>query len=103
MSSSGFAYANLFGKQVPAPAPRWTGNAEFNFIGGHNDRELIPIDDLIEATERALRREGRDLALYGLGLGPQGYPGLRRFVADKVKRWRATTACRSSRTSAIPT
>src|SRR5947209_11660445 len=92
MSSTGFAYPNLFGKKVPPPAPRWAGNAKFNFIGGHNDRTLIPIEQLIEATASVLRREGEDLALYGLGLGPQGYPGLRRFVADKVKRWRGIEA-----------
>src|SRR5438270_11534447 len=89
---SGFAYPNLFGKKVPAPAARWAGNAKFNFIGGHNDRTLIPIEELIEATASVLRREGADLALYGLGLGPQGYPGLRRFVADKVKRGRGIDA-----------
>jgi 2-aminoadipate transaminase len=92
MSNSGFAYPQLFGRNVPAPAARWGGNAEFNFIGGHNDRGLIPIEDLIEATATVLRREGQDLAMYGLGLGPQGYPGLRRFVADKVKRWRGIDA-----------
>src|SRR5204862_1722235 len=89
---TGFAYPNLFGKKVPAPAARWAGNAKFNFIGGHNDRTLIPIEELIEATQTVLRREGQDLALYGLGLGPQGYPGLRRFVADQVKRWRGIDA-----------
>jgi len=92
MSGTGFAYPNLFGKKVPAPAARWAGNAKFNFIGGHNDPTLIPVEALIEATETVLRREGQDLALYGLGLGPQGYPGLRRFVADKVRRWRGIDA-----------
>jgi 2-aminoadipate transaminase len=92
MSVSGFAYPDLFGKKVPAPAPRWGGNAKFNFIGGHNDRSLIPIEELIAATTAVLRREGAELALYGMGQGPQGYPGLRRFVADKVKRWRGIDA-----------
>jgi 2-aminoadipate transaminase len=92
MSGSGFAYPNLFGRQIPPPAARWGGNAKFNFIGGHNDRSLIPIEELIAATASVLRREGRELALYGMGLGPQGYPGLRRFVADKVKRWRGVDA-----------
>ncbi|MBV9828151.1 MAG: PLP-dependent aminotransferase family protein [Alphaproteobacteria bacterium] len=86
--ASGFAYPNLFGKKVPAPAPRWGGNAKYNFIGGHNDRELIPIEGLIEATASVLRREGRELALYSLAQGPQGYIGLRKFVADKLGRWR---------------
>src|SRR5260370_33012266 len=92
MSGSGFAYPNLFGRQVPAPAPRWGGNAKFNFIGGHNDRSLIPVEELIAATASVLRREGRELALYGMGQGSQGYPGLRQFVADKVKRWRGVNA-----------
>src|SRR5262249_38140686 len=92
MSSAGFAYPNLFGKNLPPPAPRWAGNAKYNFIGGHNDRTLIPIDGLIEAASSVLRREGPELALYGMGFGPQGYPGLRQFVADKVKRWRGVDA-----------
>ena len=92
MSSAGFAYPHLFGKNVPPPAPRWPGNAKFNFIGGHNDRALVPIEGLIAATAAALRRDGADLALYSLGQGPQGYPPLRRFVADKVARWRGIAA-----------
>src|SRR5207253_1127246 len=92
MSSTGFAYPHLFGKKVPPPAPRWSGNAKFNFIGGHNDRSLIPVEGLIEATAAVLRREGADLALYSLAQGPQGYRGLRQFVADKLGRWRGITA-----------
>src|SRR5579883_3050011 len=91
MTTSGFAYPHLFGKQVPPPAPRWAGNAKYNFIGGHNDRSLIPIEGLIEATAAVLRREGPDLALYSLAQGPQGYLGLRRFVAEKLARWRGIT------------
>jgi len=92
MSSSGFAYPHLIGKKVPPPAPRWPGNAKFNFVGGHNDRSLIPIEDLIAATAAVLRRDGADLALYSMGQGPQGYIGLRRFVAEKLTRWRAIGA-----------
>jgi 2-aminoadipate transaminase len=92
MSGSGFAYPDLFGKKVPPPAPRWAGNAKFNFIGGHNDRTLIPIDGLIEAAAAVLRREGPELALYSLAQGPQGYSGLRQFVADKAARWRGIQA-----------
>ena len=34
------------------------------------------------------RSEGSKLAIYNLGLGPQGYPGLRQFVADRCNRIR---------------
>src|SRR5205807_8092223 len=88
ISGRGFAYRNSFGKTLPAPAPRWAGNAKYSFIGGQNDRTLIPVGGLIEAAAAVLRRQGPELALYGMGLGPQGYPGLRKFVDDKVKRWR---------------
>jgi len=88
MTSSGFAYPHLFGRDVPPPAPRWAGNAEFNFIGGHNDRSLVPVEGLIAAATAVLRRDGSDLALYSMAQGPQGYLGLRQFVADKLSRWR---------------
>jgi 2-aminoadipate transaminase len=92
MSSAGFAYPHLFGRSVPPPAPRWAGNAKYNFIGGHNDRSLVPIEDLIAAAATALRRDGRELAFYSMAHGPQGYPGLRKFVAEKLGRWRGITA-----------
>jgi 2-aminoadipate transaminase len=92
MSSSGFAYPHLFGKSVPAPAPRWAGNAKYNFIGGHNDRTVIPIEGLIEAAATALRRDGRELAFYSMAQGPQGYLGLRKFVAEKLGHWRGIAA-----------
>jgi 2-aminoadipate transaminase len=92
MSSTGFAYPNLLAKGLPAPAARWAGNAKYNFIGGHNDRSLVPIEGLIQATADVLRREGADLALYSLAQGPQGYIGLRKFVADKLARWRGISA-----------
>jgi 2-aminoadipate transaminase len=37
-------------------------------------------------------RQGSKLAIYNLGLGPQGYPGLRQFVADKCERHRGIKA-----------
>jgi 2-aminoadipate transaminase len=92
MSDAGFAYPHLFGRQVPPPAARWAGNARYNFIGGHNDRALVPIDGLIAAATAALRRDGADLALYSMGHGPQGYPKLREFVAQKLGHWRGIKA-----------
>jgi 2-aminoadipate transaminase len=92
MSDAGFAYPNLFGRQVPPPAARWAGNARYNFIGGHNDRAVVPIEGLIAAAAAVLRRDGADLALYSMGHGPQGYPGLREFVANKLRHWRGIKA-----------
>ena len=59
--------------------------------------EQVPVEGLIEAAASVLRREGSKLAIYNLGLGPLGYPGLRKFVADK-----ASDSAASTRRSTIP-
>ncbi len=88
MDVAAFAYANNFTKSSPAAAPRFTGLPMYNFIGGHNDPHEIPTEALAEAAAAVIRREGASLALYNLGTGPQGYRGLRDFVADKLARHR---------------
>lgn len=79
----GFAYTNLFARELPAPAPRWTGFPKYNFIGGHNDPEHVPAAELAAAAEAVLRRDGAALALYNPH-GPQGFRGIRDFVVNKV-------------------
>lgn len=94
MSGSGFEITSLFANGLPDPAPRFGGFPKYNFVGGHNDPVQIPIEGLIEATASVLRREGSKLAMYNLAQGPQGYIGLREFVADKLKRHRGIAATR---------
>jgi 2-aminoadipate transaminase len=81
-------FTRLYSDGLPDPAPRWAPFPKYYFVGGNNDPEQIPIEGLVEAAASVLRREGSKLAIYNLGLGPQGYPGLRQFVADKSKRTR---------------
>ena len=83
MTDGGFAYSHLFAKNLPPPAPRWTGFPKYNFIGGHNDPARIPAAALADAATAVLRRRGADLALYNFD-GPQGYLGLRQLVVDKL-------------------
>src|ERR1051325_8555606 len=71
---------------LPAPTARWTGLAKYSFVGGNNDPDQVPVDALMEALGRAMKREGRMLATYGLAHGPQGYQPLRQFLAAKLKR-----------------
>ena len=84
MDALTFDYGKLYSDGLPDPAARWAPFPPYYFVGGNNDPEEIPIEGLIEAAASVLRREGAKLAIYNLGLGPQGYPGLRQFVADKV-------------------
>ena len=88
MSATALDYSKLYSDGLPDPAPRWAPFPKYYFIGGNNDPEQIPIEGLVEAAASVLRREGSKLAIYNLGLGPQGYPGLREFVANKSRTHR---------------
>ena len=61
---------------LPPPPARWNGFAKYNFIGGHNDADQVPLDALVKAANDVLTREGRTLATYGLSSGPLGYRAL---------------------------
>ncbi len=84
MSSPSFDFAPLLHHSLPAPAAAWTGFPAFNFVGGHNDADSIPVADLLSAAGRVIAREGSTLATYGLSSGPLGYAPLRAFIAAKL-------------------
>jgi 2-aminoadipate transaminase len=86
MTSGMFDFAPLLRAGLPPPALKWTGSPKYNFTGGNNDADQLPVDGLIDATNAVLKREGRTLATYGLASGPQGYRPLREFLASKLHR-----------------
>src|ERR1700681_3912105 len=79
-------FAPLLAPGLPPPAVKFNGFPKYNFTGGHNDGEQIPLDSIIKAANDVLTREGRTLATYGLESGPQGYRRVREFLAQKLKR-----------------
>jgi 2-aminoadipate transaminase len=78
-------FQTLLSPGLPPPAGRWNGFPRFNFVGGNNDPEIVPVEGLIASAERMLRREGHRLAIYNMGAGALGYEGLRAFLAGKLK------------------
>ncbi len=92
MTAVGFDFTPLLTPNLPPAAVRWTGLAKYNFTGGNNDADEVPVDGLLAAANASLQREGRNLATYGLAHGPQGYRPLREFLAAKLKR-DAAIAC----------
>jgi 2-aminoadipate transaminase len=86
MKQETFDFAPLLPAGLPPAAARWTGLAKYNFTGGNNDADELPLDGLIAAADSVLTREGRTLATYGLSSGPQGYRPLREFLTAKLKR-----------------
>ena len=80
-----------------SPALYWKGYPKYNFIGGHNDNDCIPVTQLKEAIEKVILKEGKTLAKYGLESGPQGYLPLRSFIVSKLKS-RALIDCSEKET-----
>jgi 2-aminoadipate transaminase len=85
MNTTAFDFAALLPGGLPPAAARWTGRVKFDFTGGNNDPDRLPLDGLISAADSVLRREGRTLSTYGLSSGPQGYRPLRDFLVGKLK------------------
>ena len=79
-----FDYAELLRPDLPPAAARWTGFPKYNFVGGHNDTDSVPVEGMIAAANSVLKREGRTLSTYGLDSGPLGYRPLREFIARKT-------------------
>ena len=83
-----FDFESRFAKGLPVTQPKWSGFPEYNFVGGHNDPESIPVEGLIEATARVLRRRGQTLATYNQDSGPLGDIEMRQFLAGKLAEFR---------------
>jgi 2-aminoadipate transaminase len=83
---TGFDFTPLLAENLPPPAVKWNGFPKYNFVGGHNDADQVPLAAIVKAANDVLTREGRDLATYGLASGPLGYRPLREFLAAKLKR-----------------
>ncbi len=85
MSATAFDFSSFFPKTLPPAAVRWTGRVKFDFTGGNNDADRLPLEELTAAAEAVLKREGRTMSTYGLHSGPQGYRPLREFLSGKLK------------------
>ena len=83
----GFDFAQAVKSGLPAASQPWSGFPEFNFVGGNNDADSLPVDRLADACDRVLRREGKTLATYSLESGPQGYQPLREYLVGKLKKY----------------
>lgn len=92
MSGAPFDFASAFRPGLPAPAVKFAGFPKYNFVGGHNDAEQVPVDALIKAAASVLKREGATLATYGLQSGALGYRPLREFLSKKLKGYGSISA-----------
>src|SRR3981189_2729512 len=84
--TNAFDFTPLLPAGLPPPAAQYTGLPKYNFTGGNNDSDELPLDGLIAAADAVLKREGRTLATYGLASGPPGYRPGPRVLVRKLKR-----------------
>jgi len=84
-----FDFRSVTNSSLPEPQKPWNGFPEYNFTGGHNDAESLPVEEIAAACNRVLQREGKTLATYSLDSGPQGYLPLRHFLVGKLKKYAA--------------
>ena len=84
MSGKRLDYSSLFNKGLPPPPAPWEGHPKYNFIGGHSDPDMVPMEGFIEAATNVFRGDPRNISMYNFDGGPQGIIPLRRFLVEKL-------------------
>ena len=87
MTDKELDYSMLFSRDLPTPAVKWQGHPKYNFIGGHHDPDLQPMEQFIQAATNVFRGDPRNISMYNLD-GPQGILPLRRFLVEKLSKYR---------------
>ena len=80
-----FDYTSFFRSDLPPEAIQFSGFPEYNFIGGHNDADSVPVTELADALGSAMKKDGKHLATYGMNCGAQGYLPLRNYIAQMLE------------------
>ncbi len=85
-------YSTLFNRNLPPPPAPWEGHPKYNFIGGHSDPDMVPMEEFIESAANVFRGDPRNISMYNFDGGPQGIMPLRRFLVDKLAAHRGINA-----------
>ncbi len=78
-------FKDFFAKGLGKASDSYVSMPKYNFVGGHNAEENIPIIELVNSSKRVLKKYGHNLALYGSKSGHQGDLKLRRFLVKYLK------------------
>jgi 2-aminoadipate transaminase len=84
MAGRNIDYSTLFNKDLSSPSGKWQGHPKYNFIGGHSDPDLVPMDSFIESAANVFKGDARNIAMYNFDGGPQGVLSLRSFLVEKL-------------------
>ena len=84
MAGQEIEYSTIFNKKLPPPSGKWQGHPKYNFIGGHSDPDLVPMNEFIESAANVFKGDPRNIAMYNFEGGPQGILSLRNFLVSKL-------------------
>ena len=84
MAGERIDYSTLFNKNLSSPSAKWQGHPKYNFIGGHSDPDLVPMNEFIESAANVFKGDPRNIAMYNFEGGPQGILSLRNFLVSKL-------------------
>ena len=84
MPGKNIDYSTLFNRDLPSPSGKWQGHPKYNFIGGHSDPDLVPMEGFIESAASVFKGDPRNIAMYNFEGGPQGILSLRNFLVRKL-------------------
>ena len=84
MAGERIDYSTLFNKNLSSPSGKWQGHPKYNFIGGHSDPDLVPMNEFIESAANVFKGDPRNIAMYNFEGGPQGILSLRNFLVSKL-------------------
>ena len=84
MAGQNIDYSTIFNKTLPSPSGKWQGHPKYNFVGGHSDPDLVPMDGFIESAANVFKGDPKNIAMYNFEGGPQGILSLRNFLVGKL-------------------
>ena len=88
MPGDALDYSTLFNRDLPPPPGPFGGHPRYNFIGGHSDPDMVPMEGFIEAATNVFRGDPRNISMYNFDGGPQGILPLRQFLVNKLAKHR---------------
>ena len=84
MAGRNIDYSTIFNKTLPSPSGKWQGHPKYNFVGGHSDPDLVPMEGFIESAANVFKGDPKNIAMYNFEGGPQGILSLRNFLVGKL-------------------
>ena len=85
-----FDFEQFFHANTKSSISKWKGFPPYNFIGGHNDASMMPVEALRASADKVMQKHGAKLATYGWAMARLAYAVFARVYcrcAGKARRY----------------